>query len=439
MHIVLLGLLAVDLLAIIREVKTSGDTITCVRENGVPTAPHDLNEPAPDLVFCDIGNLSGPAMQTVHEEATSVPVVACGVSAAPSVCSQAIRNGATEYLCVPPNPEIVRRIIDISRTSGEPVVGKNSPMQALLHQVRQVARSDASVLICGESGTGKEVLAKYIHLRSARRERPFVAVNCAAIPDTLLESELFGHEKGAFSGAHARRIGKFEAANTGTILLDEVSEMPTRLQAKLLRVLQEREVDRIGGGVPVKIDVRVIATTNRDLPAELDRGTFREDLYFRLNVIPLHIPPLRERRSDIDVLAALFAKKFSDSNGLPRPVLCDTALECLRSYDWPGNVRELENVMHRSVLLGSESIITGSVIEANLPKRLVSRAPSRAAFATHSLVGQTVDALERELVVETVRHTSGNRTLAATMLGISVRTLRNKLKTYATEHREAVS
>jgi DNA-binding NtrC family response regulator len=296
-------------------------------------------------------------------------------------------------------------------------------MLALLHRAEQVAASDASILITGESGTGKEVLARLIHEHSRRARGPFVAVNCAAIPEALLESELFGHEKGAFSGALARRLGKFEAADGGTLLLDEISEMDVRLQAKLLRAIQEREIDRVGGTAPVRINVRILATSNRDLPAECVAGRFREDLYFRLNVVNLCIPPLRERPTDIAALAEHFAVVYADANGLARRRLAHGAVLRLIAHPWRGNVRELENTVHRAVLLADGDEIGPDAVE--LPRQ------AACPVAAEGFVGRRMSDVERELILQTLSHTLGNRTHAATMLGISIRALRNKLKDYA--------
>lgn len=309
--------------------------------------------------------------------------------------------------------------------SAEPpgVIAQDPAMLATLRRAEQVAQSDATVLITGESGTGKEVLARRIHQASRRDGGPFVALNCAAVPDALLESELFGYERGAFSGAVARRVGKFEAADGGTILLDEVSEMDVRLQAKLLRVLQERELDRLGGAAPVRVDVRVLATSNRSLPAEVAAGRFRADLYFRLNVVGLCIPALRDRPGDIAALAQHYARHFAVANALPPRALSDEALRRLQRHDWPGNVRELENTVHRAVLLAVGDTIGLDAVE------LPAAAPLPAA-STASLVGRTVEAVERDLILQTLRHTGGNRTHAASILGISIRALRNKLRDY---------
>ena len=304
------------------------------------------------------------------------------------------------------------------------------PCWATLRRAEQVAGAEASILITGESGTGKEVLARHIHRRSRRAAGPFIALNCAAIPENLLESELFGHEKGAFSGAIARRIGKFEAANGGTLLLDEISEMDVRLQAKLLRALQEREVDRLGGTAPVKVDVRILATSNRDLPVEVAAGRFREDLYFRLNVVSLRLPPLRERPGDIPALAEHYARRYADVNGVPVRPLSQTALLRLSGHGWRGNVRELENTVHRAVLLATGNEIGTEAIELS-PGSSGGAAVAAGGTAIGALVGRTMDEVERELIIETLGHTLGNRTHAATILGISIRALRNKLRDYA--------
>jgi len=309
------------------------------------------------------------------------------------------------------------------------LVFEDPAMHELLAVARQIAPSEASVLITGESGTGKEMLARYVHRHSRRAERSLVSVNCAAIPENLLESELFGHEKGAFTGATARRIGKFEEASGGTLLLDEISEMDPRLQAKLLRAVQEREIDRVGGGRPVKVDIRLIATSHRDLEAEVAAGRFREDLLFRLNVVNLHLPPLRERPADLRPLCDHFARKYAKAKGTPVRPLSEPALARLRQQPWKGNVRELENCVHRAVLLASGDEIGP---EAILPQ---GGTPGRArdAGGTLPLVGRTVAEVERDLILETLQHTLGNRTHAAIILGISVRTLRNKLRQYGSE------
>jgi two-component system, response regulator FlrC len=384
-----------------------------------------------DLVLCDILHDVGAVVRALAAERMAVPVVACGTGDDPDSAARAIRDGAREFLPLPPDPDLIAAILQAAAGETHAMVVRDAVMQGTVGRAEQVAKSEASVLITGESGTGKEVLARHIHNRSRRAAGPFVALNCAAIPDNLLESELFGHEKGAFSGAVARRIGKFEAADGGTLLLDEISEMDARLQAKLLRALQEREIDRLGGAAPVKVNVRILATTNRDLPAEVQRGTFREDLYFRLNVVSLRIPPLRERPGDIAALAEHFARRYAEVNGMPYRPLSREALLRLSSHSWRGNVRELENAIHRAVLLADGDLIGIEAIELGPPAPAVHSAGAGGGIA--SLVGRRVEEVERDLIIETLGHTLGNRTHAATILGISIRALRNKLRDYAAQ------
>jgi DNA-binding NtrC family response regulator len=338
--------------------------------------------------------------------------------------AQSIRDGAREFLPLPPDPDLIAAILLAASDEPHAPIVRDPAMLAVMRQAEQVARSDASVLITGESGTGKEVLARHIHKSSRRSNGPFIALNCAAIPENLLESELFGHEKGAFSGAVARRTGKFEAADGGTLLLDEISEMDLRLQAKLLRAIQEREIDRLGGNAPVRINVRILATSNRDLKAEIDGKRFREDLYFRLNVVNLRLPPLRERPADIPALAAHYARHYAEANGMPNLPLSAAALARLSAQAWRGNVRELENTMHRAVLLASGHEIGPEAIDMpNAPQTQPNPGAS-------TLVGRRMDDVERDLILQTLSHTLGNRTHAAAILGISIRALRNKLRDY---------
>jgi DNA-binding NtrC family response regulator len=372
-------------------------------------------------------------------ERIRVPVVACGVGADPQRAAAAIRAGAKEFIPLPPEIELIAAVLAAVSDDERPMVTRDPSMQTVLTLADQVAASDASILITGESGVGKEVMARYVHQKSRRASKAFISVNCAAIPENLLESELFGHEKGAFTGAVARRIGKFEEADGGTLLLDEISEMDGRLQAKLLRALQEREIDRVGGGRPVKVDIRILATSNRDLAAAVREGTFREDLLYRLNVVNLRLPSLRERPADVIALAEHFIKKYAAANGVPERGLSAAARQRLLAHRWPGNVRELENAMHRAVLLASGPEIEefairlpdGQPMNAT-PEAQTARSASLAAeAATRGLVGQTVAAVEQQLIIDTLSHCLGNRTHAANILGISIRTLRNKLKEYS--------
>ncbi len=333
---------------------------------------------------------------------------------------------------------------DARRRTARPIVTRSAALLRVLAVGEGVAASRAPVLIQGESGTGKELLARYIHEIGPRRAQAFVAVNCAALPRELLESELFGHERGAFTGAVARKLGKFELASGGTLLLDEISEMEPLLQAKLLRVLQEHEVDRVGGTRPVAIDTRVIATTNRPLRTLVASGAFRRDLYYRIHVVPLTVPPLRERREDVDLLVEHFATRFADGR---RVVFEPATLAFLREQPWPGNVRELEHVIERALLLADDRPIR--VHDVQLDEEPLATDPAHAAAAgdagsTGALVGGdpdgaaaaaahagiTVHEMERRLIFETLRRTNNNRTHAARRLGISVRTLRNKLHEY---------
>ncbi len=388
-----------------------------------------------DLVMIEVREDIEKLVTLLMRERFNLPVIACGVQSDKDAAVKAIRSGAKEYIPLPPDEELIAAVLEAITEETQSVIFASAAMAKTIGLADQIAPSDASVLITGESGTGKEVIARYIHKKSKRAGGPLISVNCAAIPENLLEAELFGHEKGAFTGAVARRIGKFEEADNGTILLDEISEMDARLQAKLLRVLQEREVDRIGGNKPVKVNIRVLATSNRNLQEEVKKGTFREDLYFRLNVITLHMPPLRDRREDIKPLAEHFTAKYAKANGVPPRPLSDVALAKLTGYHWPGNVRELENTMHRTVLLATGDAIepdnillqgtpAGTETPAAKPE-LVSSKPASG------LVGRTVDSVEQELILDTLNYCLGNRTHAANILGISIRTLRNKLKAYS--------
>ena len=381
-----------------------------------------------DLVLCDVCNDVGALVRGLAAERMAVAVVACGTDTDAAAAVRAIRDGAREFLPLPPDPDLIAAILEAASGDGNTLIARDPVMLAALRRAEQVAGSEASVLITGESGTGKEVLARHIHRKSRRANGPFVALNCAAIPENLLESEMFGHEKGAFSGAAARRLGKFEAADGGTLLLDEISEMDVRLQAKLLRAIQEREVDRLGGAGPVKVNVRILATSNRDLLAEASAGRFREDLYFRLNVVNLRIPALRERPGDIAALAEHYARHYADVNGLPVRPLSVAAHARLARHGWRGNVRELENTIHRAVLLSAgHEVDAVELPEAGVPLAAAVAAPSSAG----SLVGRTMDDVEKDLILQTLVHTLGNRTHAATILGISIRALRNKLRDYS--------
>ncbi|MBV9252449.1 MAG: sigma-54-dependent Fis family transcriptional regulator, partial [Acetobacteraceae bacterium] len=369
-----------------------------------------------DLVICDLAHDVGAVVRALAAERMAIPVVACGTGNDPDAAVAAIRAGAREFLPLPPDPDLIAAILEAASGESHALVLRDPAMAESVRRAEQVARSEASVLICGESGTGKEVLARHVHRRSRRANGPFIALNCAAIPENLLESELFGHEKGAFSGALARRVGKFEAADGGTLLLDEISEMDIRLQAKLLRAVQEREIDRLGGAAPVKVNVRILATTNRDLIAEVRRGAFREDLYFRLNVVTLRIPPLRERPNDVAALSEHFARKYAEVNGLPVRTVSPDAMRKLELHTWPGNVRELENAIHRAVLMADGAMISATAVDVGPQRASTAPSPGPNLSGVAGLVGRKMEEVERDLIIETLGHTLGNRTHAATIL-----------------------
>jgi len=327
------------------------------------------------------------------------------------------------------------------------LLGDSPSIAHLRNLISRVARTDATVLIQGENGTGKELVANEIFLNSQRNKSPYIKVNCAAISETLIESEFFGHEKGSFTGATERREGRFELANGGTILLDEISEIPPNLQAKLLRVLQEREFERVGGNKTIKVDVRVLATTNRNLLKEVEKGEFREDLYYRLNVFPLQVPPLRERKEDIPLLATRFLQRFSRQHGLRIPGFTEDSMKQLLAHSWPGNVRELQNLIERAVILAEDGKpITPSglglaPLQRESPSGEVAPSPvpvpPPSVATTESPEIINLEEMEKRCILAALERTAGNRTRAAELLGISIRTLRNKLNQYRIEDSEA--
>ncbi len=413
-----------------------------VQADGIEAALERLRQSGCDLLLCDVRYDIGALVAALGRERISAPVIACGANADAGAAVRAIRCGAQDFLPLPPDAEVIAAMLQAAARGHDALVGHDPAMRAALRRAEQIAASEATVLITGESGTGKEVFARHIHVRSRRAGGPFVALNCAAIPEQLLESELFGHEKGAFSGAVARRTGRFEQAAGGTLLLDEIGEMDIRLQAKLLRAIQEREVDRVGGAAPVKVDARILAATNRDLLALATAGRFRQDLYFRLNVVTLALPALRERPEDIPLLAQHFADKYAQLNGLPSRRVGEAAAAALAAYGWPGNIRELENTLHRAVLLANGPVIEPADLElpdaagpdaqdAWAPPDAPRRPPPAAPRPPALMVGRTVEETERLLILDTLGHCLGNRTQAAAILGISIRTLRNKLRDYA--------
>lgn len=410
-----------------------------------------------DLVMCDVKQKIGEFIQKLEAERIHVEVVACGVSNDARAAVKAIEQGAKEYIPLPPDPELIAAILQAASEEQSEMIAGDEAMKKVIQMADKIAPSEATVLITGESGTGKEVMSRYMHNKSKRSGGPFIAVNCAAIPENLLESELFGHEKGAFTGATARRIGKFEEAHAGTLLLDEVTEMHPSLQAKLLRAIQEREITRVGSNDAVKVNVRILATSNRNMEQAVEKGEFREDLYFRLNVVNIRLPSLRERKADILPLAQFFADKYAEANGVEKKKIGAEAAEKLKAYPWRGNIRELENTMHRAILIALEDEIEPDAIvlqdsEFTHKSNPLSLDPSprgegelseakpgegentiKNPGAVEALVGRSIADVEREMILNTLDHTLGNRTHAANILGISIRTLRNKLNQYKDE------
>src|SRR5919107_4300841 len=361
MRLLIIGRLNGELIAASKIAMSRGAAVT--QADGIEQALSVLRAKGADLIMIDVALSVRDLVAALEVERIRTPVIACGMGTDARAAVAAIQAGAKEYIPLPPDPDLIAAVLEAVAADSRSFVWRDEAMERVVRLADQIARSEASVLITGESGTRKEVLARHVHAKSARKDKPFVSVNCAAIPDNLLESELFGHEKGAFTGAVARRIGKFEEAHGGTLLLDEISEMDVRLQAKLLRALQERVIDRVGGSQPGRVDIRVIATSNRNLADEVRKGTFREDLLYRLNVVHLKLPALRERPADILELAAHFAKKYADVNGLAARPLSLEAKRLIVKNPWRGNVRELENTMHRAVLLSAGDDIGADAIQ----------------------------------------------------------------------------
>ncbi len=392
-------------------------------------------------------------LKGVKGQAPETPVIVITAYGTVNTAVEAMKQGATDFIMKPFSLDdlelVVKNVLERGGTEPEPgapeaagparatqrpIVTSDPRMAELLDFLKNIAKSRSSVLIQGESGTGKELLARFIHHHSPRRHQPFVAVNCAAIPHTLLESEMFGYEKGAFTGAAQRRVGRFELADRGTLLLDEVSEMDMPLQAKLLRVIQESEIDRLGGKDPVAVDVRIVATTNADLKTCIKEKKFREDLYYRLNVIPVRVPPLRERPGDIAALADHFLAKYAAENGRRKPALAAETAAALAAYPWPGNVRELENVIERAVLVCKGDVLLPwhLALDGN-ETRSAGPAGEEAAPAASNGESTTLRDMEKNLIFSTLKKVRGNKTRASEILGISVRTMRNKLNEYKLE------
>lgn len=405
-----------------------------------------------DLILMDVRmtNMSGiEALKEIKTYNPAIPVIIMTAYSSIGSAVEALKAGSYDYLIKPLDFEVLKLAIErASEHAGlkeenralkahlkenydmANIIGRSQAMIKLLEMMSMVARSEATVLITGESGTGKELIARSLHFNSPRREKPLVVVNCAAITETLLESELFGHEKGSFTGADKRREGRFEQADLGTIFLDEIGEMSPTMQAKLLRVLQEKEIQRVGGEETIQLDVRVIAATNRDLEFEVAQGRFREDLFYRLNVMPLNVPPLRKRQEDIPLLAQHFMKKFAEKNRKTVKGFIPLAMDMLINYEWPGNVRELENAVERAVIL-----LTGEhITEKQLPLNITERYPDLAEPNTPDIKvtdgSRSLEEIEKEAIMETLNASGGNKAEAARRLGVTRKTLHNKLKHY---------
>jgi DNA-binding NtrC family response regulator len=407
----------------------------------------EIRKNAYDLVITDIRMPGVDGIGLLEETKKLQPdiaVIMMTAYASVETAVDALRLGAADYIMKPFTPEKVERVVEavlrerklenVNRYLRQEIeedynfdqmVGASPSMIAIYDQIQKISKSKASVLIRGESGTGKELIARAIHNSGPRKDKPFIKINCAALAPTLLESELFGHEKGSFTHAIHKKIGRFELSDEGALLLDEIGEMDTGLQSKLLRVLQEKEFERVGGTKSIKVDTRIISTTNRDLEAAIEDGRFREDLYFRLNVIPIRIPPLRERKEDIPSLAQHFLNKYNAENSKEIEKIDSEAMMVLMGHDWPGNVRELENSIERAVVLCSENALTADYFA--FPMQRPRRHSGDGIFLPQDI---TVGEGERILIMHTLKKHGNNKTQAARVLDISVRTLRNKLKEY---------
>jgi two-component system response regulator HydG len=410
------------------------------------TAIQKVHEQAFDLILMDIRMIKVSGLEALMEIKAfnpAIPIIIMTAYSSVESAVEALKNGAYDYLTKPLDFDelrlTVQRAMDHTHLREENrllreslgsqfdtrnIIGRSEAMVRLLETVAQVAASEATVLITGESGTGKEMIAGAIHFNSRRKEGPFVRINCAAITETLLESELFGHEKGAFTGAHRRKEGRFVQAHGGSLFLDEISEMSQAMQVKLLRVLQERELTRVGGEDPVRIDVRVIAATNRDLLKDMELGRFREDLYYRLNVVNLHIPPLRQRREDIPLLAQHFLARFSEKNSKSFKGITPQAMDRLLKYVWPGNVRELMNAVERGVVLGKSEYLD---VE-DLPLLMDELGEERSVSPLQGKI--SLEEVEKSTILKALESTGGNKSEAARRLGITRKTLTAKLKKY---------
>ncbi len=424
-----------------------GEDYTILEASTGLEALEHYREKEPHLVIMDLKmpDMDGiTALTKMKEIKETTPIIMITAHGTVESAIEAMKLGAMDYISKPFDIDELMITIEkalgygelkeevsylreeLERSLGKPIIGKSQGLMKILETVNRVARTNATVLILGESGTGKELVANAVHYNSNRKNKPYIKINCGAIPEKLIESELFGYEKGAFTGASSRKIGRVERANGGTVFLDEVGELPLQLQVKLLRVLQEKEIDRIGGAEPIKVDVRIIAATNRDLLAMVEEGIFREDLYYRLNVIPVQIPPLRERKEDIPMLADYFLRLYANEIGRGRITLQKVAMDKLIEYPWRGNIRELQNVIERMVILSNEEVIRSS----DLPRELLLKEEINNSYQLPE-EGINLDELEKDLIMQALQRTENNQTKAARLLGISRHTLIYRMEKHA--------
>jgi len=434
----------------IKRALTSQNFIIHEAENGVQGV-EIFRELHPDLVLMDVRMPVMDGMEALEEMKKiniQTPIIMITAHGTMESAIEAMKKGALDYISKPFDIDELKITIEkalnigqlrqevsylkeeLQKTMGKPIIGSSQGLREVLNIVQRVANTNATVLITGESGTGKELIANLIHYNSVRRDQPYVKVNCGAIPENLIESELFGYEKGAFTGAVARKIGKFERAQGGTIFLDEIGELDLSMQVKLLRVLQEKEIERIGGNQTINIDVRVVAATNRDLLKMVSEGNFREDLYYRLNVIPIKNPSLRERREDIPLLAGYFIEKYSRELGRGQMSIDEDVMARLINYPWQGNIRELENVIERMVILSQGNIIT----KESLPKEIAQQVFQEGEDSTARFIlpeeGLSIDELEKDLIMQALQRSDYNQTKAAKLLGVSRHTLIYRMEKY---------
>jgi two-component system, NtrC family, response regulator AtoC len=435
-----------NLLKILRDILEGGLAVDIVAASNAESALSAMESQAFDLIITDLKMPGKSGMDVLSfslKKNPSIPVIMVSAFGSIEEAVNAMKQGAYDFITKPFDPDellqVVRKALSESSKNKEllspyfddagsfasDIVGKTLAIAQVLQTVKRVARADSSVLISGETGVGKELIARAIHLAGPRRTKPFIKVNCAAIPDTLLESDLFGHEKGAFTGAAITKPGRFELANGGTIFLDEIGELPLSLQAKLLAVLQDRAFERVGGVKTIRVDIRIITATNRDLAAECRGGAFRSDLFYRLNVVPLSIPPLRERREDVIPLAEYFANRL-DVRYRRKVAIPEEVLNAFVAYDWPGNIRELENVIERMFVLSEGSSLDPSLLPGEIRSGITAKDSS---FKSQTeAVSRSV---EKQMIVNALNTTEQNRTKAAKILGISRRTLQNKIKEFS--------